>query len=89
MQSAEESEYDWQQKLSVLEEEVTSLRQELRDRGVREERDSVAIIRAQREAHTLNARSTALQEQIVLAEEKVVAEKSRSSSLQAELGKCF
>ncbi|XP_064096532.1 protein fantom-like [Macrobrachium nipponense] len=86
-QTAEDSEYDWQQKLNALEEEVTTLRQELKDRGIREERDSVAIIRAQREAHALTARSTALQEQIVLTEEKIVAERSRSSSLQAEFEK--
>ncbi|XP_066972238.1 protein fantom-like isoform X2 [Macrobrachium rosenbergii] len=86
-QTAEDSEYDWQQKLNGLEEEVTSLRQELKDRGIREERDSVAIIRAQREAHAQTARSTALQEQIVLTEEKIVAERSRSSSLQAEFEK--
>ncbi|XP_068234786.1 LOW QUALITY PROTEIN: protein fantom-like [Palaemon carinicauda] len=86
-QTTEDSEYDWQQKLNALEEEVTSLRQALKDRGIREERDSVAIIRAQREAHALTARSTALQEQIVITEEKVVAERSRSSLLQAELDK--
>ncbi|KAK7021976.1 hypothetical protein SK128_006310, partial [Halocaridina rubra] len=88
-QSAEDTEYEWQQKYSVLEDEVGSLRLDLRERGVREERDSVAIIRSQREIHTLTARSTALQEQLVLTEDKVDAEKAKANTLQAELDRVF
>ncbi|ROT85879.1 putative protein fantom-like [Penaeus vannamei] len=84
-QAAEDTEYELQQKILHLEEELSSLRDELRDRGVREERDSVAVVRAQREARTMAARTTALEEQLSVTEEKVIAGKSRIESLQSEL----
>ncbi|XP_037782449.1 protein fantom-like [Penaeus monodon] len=84
-QAAEDTEYELQQKILHLEEELSSLRDELRDRGMREERDSVAVVRAQREARTMAARTTALEEQLSVTEEKVIAGKSRIESLQSEL----
>ncbi|XP_069942039.1 protein fantom isoform X9 [Cherax quadricarinatus] len=84
-QSAEDAEYELQQKIAMLQEEVTSLREDLHDQGVREERETLAIVRAEREARTLSARTTALQEQLAVTEEKVAAEKSRKEALQNEL----
>ncbi|XP_042886343.1 X-linked retinitis pigmentosa GTPase regulator-interacting protein 1-like isoform X2 [Penaeus japonicus] len=84
-QATEDTEYELQQKILHLEEELSSLREELRDRGIREERDSVAVVRAQREARTMAARTTALEEQLSVTEEKIIAGKSRIESLQNEL----
>lgn len=70
----------------MLEEEVLSLREDLQDHGVREERETVAVVRAERETRTLTARITALQEQLAMTEEKVTVEKSRKDALQNELG---
>ncbi|XP_069183789.1 protein fantom isoform X7 [Procambarus clarkii] len=84
-QCAEDTEYELQQKIAMLEEEVLSLREDLQDHGVREERETVAVVRAERETRTLTARITALQEQLAMTEEKVTVEKSRKDALQNEL----
>lgn len=71
----------------MLEEEVANLKEELHLQGMREERSSVAAVRAERESHTLSARTVALQEQLVATEEKVAAEKMRKDALHSELGR--
>ena len=86
MQAAENGEYEYHQRIALLEEEVASLKEELHHQGVREERSSVAVVRAERESHTLSARTVALQEQLVATEEKVAAEKLRKDALHSELG---
>ncbi|MPC14131.1 Cytochrome c oxidase assembly protein COX15 [Portunus trituberculatus] len=84
-QAAENAEYEAQQRIAILEDEVTNLKEELHHQGVREERSSVAAVRAERESHTLSARTVALQEQLVATEEKVTAEKLRKDALHSEL----
>ncbi|XP_071514163.1 protein fantom-like isoform X2 [Panulirus ornatus] len=85
LQEAEDTEYEFQQKIAILEEEIINLREDLHKHGVREERDSVAVVRAEREARTLSARTTALKEQLAVTEEKVEAERSRKDALQSDL----
>lgn len=87
MQTAENADYEAQQRIALLEEEVANLKEELHHQGVREERSSVAAVRAERESHTLSARTVALQEQLVATEEKVAAEKMRKDALHSELGR--
>ncbi|XP_063876362.1 protein fantom-like isoform X3 [Scylla paramamosain] len=84
-QAAENAEYEAQQRIASLEDKVTNLKEELHHQGVREERSSVAAVRAERESHTLSARTVALQEQLVATEEKVAAEKLRKDALHLEL----
>ncbi|XP_042229412.1 protein fantom-like isoform X2 [Homarus americanus] len=77
-QAYEDAEYDLQQ-------EIAMMKDELQDRGVREENDSVAVVCAERKTRTLSARNTALHEQLVITEEKVEAERTRKEALQNEL----
>ncbi|XP_050723275.1 protein fantom-like isoform X2 [Eriocheir sinensis] len=84
-QAAENADYEAQQRIALLEEEVSNLKEELHHQGVREERSSVAAVRAERESHTLSVRTVALQEQLVATEEKVAAEKMRKDALHSEL----
>ncbi|CAL4074871.1 unnamed protein product, partial [Meganyctiphanes norvegica] len=60
-QDFRDTEYDLEQKIVSLEEDLKRLQEEVHTRGIREERDSVAVVRAQREVRTLSTKSQTLQ----------------------------
>ena len=76
-----------QGKLTLLQEELEHLQEGARESGVREERDSLHLLRAQREARTVGARCTALQEQLQSTEDKLEFEKKKREDLTSQLGK--
>ncbi|XP_076059344.1 uncharacterized protein LOC143035962 isoform X2 [Oratosquilla oratoria] len=82
---SEETTYEWQQKVANLEEELTHLQGNVRERDVREERDSVALVRAQREVRTLTSQVTALQQHLTTAEEQVASYKIKRDTYENDI----
>ena len=84
--SHDDKEYELQRKISSLQDDLDHAQDGMRESSAREERDSVQLVKAQREARTLSARAAALQHQVTEIQDKLEIEKKRKEDLLSQLG---